>query len=426
MKRRRGSLLVFVFVVIAMQMLLSCDYVKNKARENFTIRVENSMVDNVYQHINMDYFHGFMDRQTVEDLLKYHGKPDSIFDAYEETTIEGYDIYQYRFEDGNIDCYIPNTDGKRKIVEYIYFEPQKDLDITNVVKDKHLIQQIHDSGADVYYVADNMHVFVRLRINSKNNNLITNIALNDLSFLEEKYVLSDFVADLSSKLPIEYGQLGILSDIELRNDTLLFSFIQEDINEVDFLNRLEKVKDADKKILIYLFGPTGNISHLVEDIIEQSATITVDIMTKQSEIHKRFSLSNTDFTKLFTEGVASNDILMAYLSINNLSCPISIKYDDKNVFEVGALYVKDSILIYPLVFKMDNEEVMAAVKQNFQNGLLDIDNPDKMIIYHAARDNKALTLDFVNDKSKGHESIALTRNKTIKLYQSIRTLSQNE
>ena len=422
--KRIDSLLLFV--LIATQMLLSCGYVKNKVQENFSIRVENSMVDNVYQHINMDYFHGFMDRQTIEDLLKYHGKPDSIFDAYEETTIEGYDIYQYRFEDGNIDCYIPNTEGKRKIVEYIYFEPQKDLDITSIVRDKHLIQQIHDSGADVYYVADNMRVFVRLRINSKDNNLISNIALNDLSFLEEKYVLSDFVSDLSSNLPIEYGQLGILSGVELRNDTLLFSFLQEDINEADFLDRLEKVKDADKKIIIYLFGPTGNINHLVEDIIEQSATITVDIMTKLSGIHKCFTMSNTDFTNLFTEGVASNDILMAYLSINNLSCPISIKYDDNNVFEVGALYVKDSILIYPLVFKMDNKEVMAAVKQNFQNGLLDIDNPDKMIIYHAVRDNKTLTLDFVNDRSKEHEAKVLSRNKTIKLYQSIKTQSQNE
>ena len=97
---------VFCLALTAVLTLQSCS-IKNNSREDLTIRIENSLVDNVYKHIKMDYFHGFIDRQTVDDLIKYHGQPDSIFDAYESTTIENYDIYEYRFDDGAINCYVP-------------------------------------------------------------------------------------------------------------------------------------------------------------------------------------------------------------------------------------------------------------------------------------------------------------------------------
>jgi hypothetical protein len=82
---------VFCLALTAVLTLQSCS-IKNNSREDLTIRIENSLVDNVYKHIKMDYFHGFIDRQTVDDLIKYHGQPDSIFDAYESTTIENYYI----------------------------------------------------------------------------------------------------------------------------------------------------------------------------------------------------------------------------------------------------------------------------------------------------------------------------------------------
>ena len=115
---KKSKLFLGFLVVLTLN---SC-IIKDKNREDFTIRIENSMVDNVYQHVNMDYFHGFLDHQTVDDLIKYHGEPDSIFDAYEATTIEGYDIYEYRFDDGAINCYVPHNDGGIKYVDYIYFE----------------------------------------------------------------------------------------------------------------------------------------------------------------------------------------------------------------------------------------------------------------------------------------------------------------
>lgn len=64
---------VFFLALIAIFMLQSCS-IKDNSREK--IYIGNCLVDNVYKHVKMDYFHGFMDRQTVDDLIKYHGKPD--------------------------------------------------------------------------------------------------------------------------------------------------------------------------------------------------------------------------------------------------------------------------------------------------------------------------------------------------------------
>ena len=65
---------VFCLALTAVLTLQSCS-IKNNSREDLTIRIENSLVDNVYKHIKMDYFHGFIDRQTVDDLRKQFHAP---------------------------------------------------------------------------------------------------------------------------------------------------------------------------------------------------------------------------------------------------------------------------------------------------------------------------------------------------------------
>ena len=51
---------------------------------------------NVYKDLKMDLFKGFVNKISVEDLVKDHGRPDTILDADEVAAVEGYDIYQYR------------------------------------------------------------------------------------------------------------------------------------------------------------------------------------------------------------------------------------------------------------------------------------------------------------------------------------------
>ena len=54
---------------------------------------------NVYKDLDMDVFKGFVDKMTVGELIRAHGRPDSILDANEEAMVEGYDIYQYQYPD---------------------------------------------------------------------------------------------------------------------------------------------------------------------------------------------------------------------------------------------------------------------------------------------------------------------------------------
>lgn len=416
---------VFCLAIIAIFMLHSCS-IKENSRENLYIHIENSMVDNVYKHVKMDYFHGFMDRQTVDDLIKYHGKPDSIFDAYESTTIENYDIYEYRFDDGAINCYVPNNGKGVKYVDYIYFEFNKDVALSDVITDGELIKQIKDSGADDYYVVDAMHVFVKIHLNPKDKSKVCNISLNDVSLLEEKTPLDNFVSEIKGNLPIEYGSLGDLISVKLKKDTLIFTLQQDIVEQNLFCKNLESTQDLGKDLIIFLFGPSGGFNNIAKDIMEEHYNITFDIKIGNKEKNKHYTISHEFFSKLFNDGIASHDVLVAYMNINNLAFPSIINDGHGNVLEIGRIYLSDSTLFYPITFKSGKDETIEIWRKNIIDGLYNIENPDAMTIYHAVRDNKAFTMDFLYEKTRKHNQWALSREETINLYHSIADSPQNE
>ena len=421
---KKGKLFLGILVVFTLHSCL----IKDKIRDDFTIRIENSMVDNVYRHVNMDYFHGFIDRQTVDDLIKYHGEPDSIFDAYEYSTIEGYDIYEYRFDDGAINCYVPNNTDGEKYVDYIYFEFKKDLDLSEVVTDDKLVMQIKDSGADVYYLADAMRVFVRIHLNpnDKSKSKVCNIALNDVSFLEESTPLSDFVSEMEKKLPFEYNEIGNLVSVQVDKDTLRFAFHQEDVEQELFLNNIENSQEMGKSLVIHMFGPSGNLNYLAKDIIDELFNVAFDIEVGDTGIHKHFIYTYQEFKNLFDCGITSHDMLVAFMTISNLAYPFLMGDKQGTIVEIGKTYISDSTLVYPIVFKSGTKETIEAIGKNFLAGLMDVENPDRMTIYHAVRDNKGLTVDFLVEKTQKHTPQSFTREETIKLYKLIARHPESE
>ena len=64
--------------------------------------------------------------------------------------------------------------------------------------------------------------------------------------------------------------------------------------------------------------------------------------------------------------------------------------------------------------------------KNFLAGLIDVENPDRMTIYHAVRDNKGFTVDFLIEKTQKRIPKNFTREETIKLYKSIASHPENE
>lgn len=409
---------VFFIVLIVAFILQSCS-INGNSHEDIYVRIENSMVDNVYKHIKMDCFHGFLDRQTVSDLIKYHGKPDSIYDAYESTTIENYDIYEYRFDDGAINCYVPQNGNGIKYVDYIYFEPKRDLNLSEVVTDEELIKQIKDSGANDYYVVDQMRVFVKIHFDPRDKSKVGNISLNDVSLLEERTPLSNFVSDIKKHLPLEYGSLGNLISVNKEKDTLKFAWHQDYVEQNLFLENIEKSPNIEKSLAIFLFGPSGNLNAIAKDIMEEHCNVAFDIKIGSTEISKHYAMSHEALSKLFYDGITSHDILVSYININNL-CGQSVMDDNQGeTMEIGGIYLSDSTLVYPFIFKSGNERILKAWGKNILKVLTNVENPDRMIVYHAARDNKGLTIDFQHEKNHDHNQVTFTREETIKLYHSI-------
>ena len=417
---------IFFFLWLMAVLTLQSCFIKDKTFEEYVIRIENSMVDNVYQHVNMVYFHGFVDRQTVDDLIKYHGEPDSIFDAYEATTIEGYDIYEYRFDDGAINCYVPHNKCGVKYVDYIYYEFMEEKDLSEVVTDSDLVKRISNSGADVYYVVDPMHVFLRLNLNPRDKSKVGNIALNDVSFLEERKSLSDFVSEIDGKLPLEYEEMGSITSVQINKDTLRFFFLQDYIEQDQFLYNLENSTEMEKCLVIFMFGPSGNYNYIAKDIIDEKCNLAFDIEIGNTGKHKHYVVSCQEFAKLFEYGITSHDILTAYITINNLGYPFLIDDGQGNMVEFGRIYLTNGTLVYPVVFKSGTKEAVEDIEKRFLANLMNVENPDRMTIYHAVRDNKGLTVDFFVEKSQVHNPKIFTREETIKLYQSISNEPQSE
>jgi hypothetical protein len=160
--------------------------------------------------------------------------------------------------------------------------------------------------------------------------------------------------------------------------------------------------------------------------MDEHCNITFDFLIGDTGINKHYAVSYEDFSKLFNDGITSHDILVAYIAINNLAYPFLIDDHQGNVVEVGCAYLSDSTLVYPVIFKSGTKEAKEALKRNFLGGLLNVENPDRMTIYHAVRDNKAFTMDFLDEKTHEHNPKALTREKTIMLYHSIASQPQNE
>ena len=117
--------------------------------------------------------------------------------------------------------------------------------------------------------------------------------------------------------------------------------------------------------------------------MDEHCNITFDFLIGDTGINKHYAISYEDFSKLFND-------------------------------------------VYPVIFKSGTKEAKEALKRNFLGGLLNVENPDRMTIYHAVRDNKAFTMDFLDEKTHEHNPKALTREKTIMLYHSIASQPQNE
>ena len=93
---------------------------------------------------------------------------------------------------------------------------------------------------------------------------------------------------------------------------------------------------------------------------------------------------------------------------------------------MNCMYLSEDTLVFPITFKSGKTENIENARKVFIRSLWNVENPDRMSIYHAVRDNKAFIMDFLDEKTRKHYTLTLTREETINLYHSIADSPQNE
>ncbi len=215
------------FFLSSIFMLHSCDYVDMLQAE----KPECIEVRNIYKELDMSMFKGFVDLMPLQELFEKNGIPDTIIDAEDVAMVEGYNIYEYKYPKGDIDCYVKKGIAtKDALVDYIYYEPKDNIKLVDFIIKDSLRTLIQNKKSEVFYIVDGIcNSPVRIRLFRKKRDEISNIALNDMSILKEKKDVSAYIQkNIKSYIPIQMGDLGLLSKIEFNNNELqLFLTVDE-------------------------------------------------------------------------------------------------------------------------------------------------------------------------------------------------------
>lgn len=356
-------------------------------------------VNNIYQTVDMSCFSGFVDNISVHNLIEIYGEPDSIYDAYESTTIEGYDIYEYKVDDGYIDCYVPKLEkGIISAVEYIYFEPKSKIDVSSFIKDKELCSNISSSTNNVYYIADKNRNFIRLRLDEKDKTKILNIAIDDITLLDiYNNDIVNIVKDIKGSIPCAFTDVGTLTNVEF-NDNCLSFYI--DINETetiklsDILNQNPDLANAMTYFLMYNQG--GFIGYADNSLQKRQSDISYKLKGSLSNQTSELNIPFNRLTSLIGTNVTNEKALFGKILIDNCLCPLRL--NDWLISE--KKYIKDDCLIIPFKVNLDDKE-LEQISSDFKNYaasiFMHIDNPDSHYIFSAYKCNYDMYVVFYID-----------------------------
>lgn len=384
MKRKEVESLLLLLVL---SMLSSCCIKEMMEEEQPVSFVSN----NVYKDLDMDVFKGFVDKMTVGELIREHGEPDTILDANEVAMVEGYDIYQYEFSDGTIDCYIPKVVDKKltggiledtlindELVDYIYYEPNKNVPLKSFIKNDTILKQIPQGKSVVYYVGDPFRNFIRFRLAKENKGEILNIALNDVSMFKEQNALASIVNEWNEKLPISLGDFGYIEEMKFEKKFVTFTLCTND-SLIDIDEMTKENPSWDHIIAVRLFDKREGLFHWLSDVvIREGAGVTLCLRNENNGVKTvSKSIDFSAFKNTFEKGLSNTERLLAFTEYENLTLPYSI--DDEFTHE--KLKIEDNLLVIPLEYDEEAPEVpqldLNQIKLHEQQLLLNPDNPER-------------------------------------------------
>ena len=367
--------LLYYFLVCTL--IHSCFIIEEIPREYVT--------DNVYKNLNMSIFKDFVDKMPIKELLDTHGKPHAVLDAYEVARVKGFDIYEYTFHDGNIHCYIrQGVDANKAIVDYIYYEPKKHIKLDDFVYNDSLRAIIQKGTSVVYYIYDEFNNIVRFRLDSKNRSEILNVALNDVSQLDERESVSSDIKEMRQNLPLSLGDFGFIDKIILEGEDLQLHIIVDEKPNLELSYIAKQNPEWATILTICLFNKFGVFKGKTGDIMKEGLNVKFYLYGNVSNTQKEAIIYSDKFRELLNNGISNVDRLTNYVSFGNLTLPFQVNEH--------LMLCKENIanreLIVPFVLKGTKEEYKDITDKEYNTSLLaDNDNPEREEISLCARCN---------------------------------------
>lgn len=368
---------IILFYVPICILLSSCSIIAGIPQEYET--------DNVYKTLNMDCFKGFVDKMSVEELLSLYGKPDTILDAEKVAATKGYDIYEYSFSDGNIDCYVmKGGDKKRSIVDYIYYEPKASFKLVDFLYSDSLYEVIQDATTEVYYISDEFNNFVRIRLSNDNREEIVNVALNDVSELDVKERVSTSLKELRQQLPVSLGDFGSISRMEIVDKEMQVYIMVNDCSYLNLQTIVKKNPNWPTILATFLFDDFGILKGKTSDIIRERLNIKFCLYGNYSNEKEESVLYSRKFRELFKYGISNEERILNYVAFENLTLP----YIVNERLALDKMKVENKKLIVPIILKGSKEEYKEMIDKEHNTDLLsDKNNPERQEISLCTRCN---------------------------------------
>ena len=348
---------------------------------------ESYETTNVYKDLDMSVFRGFVDKMAVKDLLDIHGNPNKILDSDDVAAIEGYDIYEYSFPDGNIDCYVKKgIDTNRALVEYIYYEPNSNIKLTDFVAKDSLRSFIQSKSSNVYYIGDKFSNIVRIRLANNDKSEIVNVALNDITQLDERKSVSTSVRELNEAVPIQFGDLGSISKFEFHDKELRIYITVSEHMKQDVLSIAKHHSEWASVLAIRAFAYWGFLRGMTSDLIREKTIVKFCLYGNSSSAKVESSIAPQSFRDIFENGVSNKEWLSNSVAFENLTLP-----QQMNEWLIcGKQRIEDENLILTFGLKGSKEDFVmdeAKIKEHDISLLPDGENPDRDYISFCARCN---------------------------------------
>ena len=296
--------------------------------------------------------------------------------------VEGYNIYEYKYPKGDIDCYVKKGIAtKDALVEYIYYEPKDNIKLVDFIIKDSLRTLIQNKKSEVFYIVDGIcNSPVRIRLFRKKRDEISNIALNDMSILKEKKDVSAYIQkNIKSYIPIQMGDLGLLSKIEFNNNELQLFLTVDESSSKRVLDIVKNNPNWESILAIRLFGQYGILSYLENDLIREKVNLSFCLIGEKTGEKVEGIISYKRFMELFKKGISNSQYLSNLVSFVNLILPVHL---DENV-TLKKMEIEKKMLVYKYSITVvdTNYFIDTLYMKKMETSLLpNVENPDRTFI----------------------------------------------